>query len=84
MKTKSSKRNLRYRKEDNRWEWTTDKDWDIYYCTNNEGEGIFCIDCVRNDSKQLLGTLQFSVSGLTDASAKRKIREYMKRKGEYL
>lgn len=80
MKTKSSKRNLRYRKEGKRWEWTTDKDWDIYYCTNNEGEGIFCIDCVRNDSKQLLGTLQFSVSGLTDASAKRKIREYMKSK----
>jgi len=84
MKTKSSKKNLRYKKEDNRWEWTTDKDWDIYYCTNNEGDGIFHINCVRNERKQLEGTLQFSVSGLTDASAKRKIREYMKNRGEWL
>lgn len=45
MKTKSSKRNLRYRKEGKRWEWTTDKDWDIYYCTSNEGDGIVRIDC---------------------------------------
>ena len=82
MKTNTSKRNLRYTKEGNRWEWTTDKDWDIYYCTNDEGYGMFRIDSVKNERKQLEGTLQFNVSGLTDASAKRKIREYMKSKGE--
>lgn len=80
MKTKSIKRNLHYTKEGNRWEWTTDKDWDIYYCTNNEGDGIFRINCVRNECNQLEGTLQFSVSGLTDASAKRKIRKYMNKR----
>ncbi len=80
MKTKSIKRNLHYTKEGNRWEWTTDADGDIYYCTNNEGYGIFRIDSIRNQSKQLEGTLEFSVSGLTDASAKRKIRKYMNKR----
>ena len=52
--------------------WVSD---DIYYCTNRYGEGLFKVDLIRNERKQLKGTCQFSVCGLKDKSKKEKIRK---------
>lgn len=51
--------------------WVSDY---VYYCTNRYGEGLFKVDLIRNERKQLEGTCQFSVCGLKDKSKKAKIR----------
>lgn len=49
-----------------RWWWAHDPQEYVsgYYTTNSSGEGIFYVDLERNERKQLLGTAEFSVSGL--------------------
>ncbi len=69
---------LRYRNEGKYWEWTG-YDFDRYFCTNDEGEGIFFVDLCANSRRQLEGTCQFSLSGLKDPKAK--IRKWMKATG---
>lgn len=49
-----------------------------YYETNREGEGVFFVDTERGTRKQLTGTCQFSVWGLTDKSKKAKLRKWIK------
>lgn len=61
---------------DHGWKWYTGND-DIYFCTNNNGEGIFKVDSCRNNRRQLEGTMQFSVRGLKESSVKAKIRKWM-------
>lgn len=65
-----------YKKDGDYWKWWSDDRF--YYCTNKYGEGIFKVGC---DRKQLTGTYQFSIRGLSDRYAKRKIHGWMK---EYL
>ena len=48
-----------------------------YFCTNDDGDGVFCVDLKRNTRDQILGTCQFSVAGLKDPRAK--IRRYVNR-----
>ena len=48
-----------------------------YYETNKDGDGIFYIDAERNYRKQLTGTCQFSVWGLTDKAKKAKLRKWL-------
>lgn len=48
-----------------------------YYETNRDGEGVFVINVKRNDRKQLTGTCQFSVYGLTDKAKKAKLRKWL-------
>lgn len=66
-----------YEKEGDQWRWHMRWNRGIrYYCTNSDGEGVFF---VRDGNRmQLAGTLQFSVKGIKDATAKSKIRRFMK------
>ena len=67
---------MKYVFEGKRVEWWTFKGSDIYYTTDEEGRGVFR---VRNGERsQLLGTLQFSLAGLTKSSARAKIRKFMR------
>ena len=49
-----------------------------YFFTNKLGEGVFYGDLERGTWKQLVGTCQFSVYGLTDDSKKQKLRTWIK------
>lgn len=49
---------------------------DQCFCTNEEGNGVFFIDLVKNSRQQLAGTCQFSVRGVADK--KRKFRKWIK------
>ena len=62
---------LTYTKEENYWE--AQVDFGDYYCTGKDGSGLFHIH--GGNREQLLGTLQFSVTGLADSTAKRKLRD---------
>lgn len=62
---------LTYSKEENYWE--AQVDFGDYYCTGKDGSGLFHIH--DGNREQLLGTLQFSVAGLADSTAKRKLRD---------
>ena len=77
---------LHYENDGKRWIWywhsmtdgkTASGDWYVsrYWTTNDNGEGLFMVDLARNERKQILGTCQFSLSGLKDP--KRAIRRYM-------
>ena len=71
---------LSYTKVDNKyWNWSIFDENNRYFTTNSEGEGIFEVSFSRMDSsrRQLAGTCQFSLSGLSDNWAKRKIRKWM-------
>ena len=57
---------FRYTHDGNYWEW------------HESGEGVFVVDLCRNSRKQLTGTCQFSVRGLSEKYARRKIRKFMK------
>ncbi|MFV0616883.1 hypothetical protein ACE418_03100 [Megasphaera sp. WILCCON 0056] len=65
-----------YEKDGKQWSWWNSDD--KYYCTNSMGEGVF--EIARGNRKQLTGTCQFSVAGLKDSSAKKKILGFMKDK----
>lgn len=69
---------FRYTHDGNYWEWRESGEEDIYFCTNKAGEGVFVVDLCRNSRKQLTGTMQFSVHGLSEKYARRKIRKFMK------
>jgi hypothetical protein len=68
---------LRYKKDGKRWTWYIEGDDDKYFQTSNDGEGIQEILLNRNERKDLEGTCQFSVRGVSDSWAKRKIRDWM-------
>lgn len=46
----------------------------FYWCTNDEGYGLFEVDEIHNERRQLRGTCQFDIVGITEKSAKRKIK----------
>lgn len=73
-----AKTSLRYMHIDNYWQWWVSNEKDVYYCTDDDGEGVFRIDQRRNNRDQLTGTLQFSVRGLSEEYAKRKIKAFMR------
>lgn len=75
-------RRLSYKKDEDRWMWKW-SDSDIYWTTNGRGEGVFVIDPSHNEEKQVLGTCDFSLRGITDASAKRKIRRWMTKDDDF-
>jgi hypothetical protein len=66
---------LAYRKDGHRWELHEVGNVGFYFTTNNTGKGLTIVYPYRNDRKDILGTLQFSVSGLSDSYAKRKMRK---------
>lgn len=68
---------LVYEKDEERWEWRWSDSDNVYWTTNSRGEGIFVIDPSQNEEHQILGTCDFSLRGITDESAKRKIRKWM-------
>lgn len=75
-------RTLGYRNNGKRWEWWKLKDLgegedtpNCYYCTNDDGEGVFFVNSRANSRKQLAGTCEFSLSGIKDPRGK--IRRYM-------
>ena len=55
---------------------------DCYYATNDYGQGVFYIDQVENERKQITGTSQFSIRGLKPKSAKNKIRRFVDKRNE--
>ena len=59
---------LSYTKEDKLWRWEVSGEENRYYCTNSEGEGIFEVSFspLGGDRRQLTGTCQFDLSGLSD------------------
>lgn len=74
---------LSYTKEEKLWRWEVSGEENRYYCTNSEGEGIFEVSFspLGGDRRQLTGTCQFDLSGLSDAWAKKKIRKWMEETG---
>lgn len=62
---------LQYTKDNNYWE--AQVEFGDYYCTGKDGSGLFHIH--DGNRTQLLGTFQFSVAGLADSTAKRKLRD---------
>lgn len=74
---------LSYTKEEKLWRWEVSGEENRYYCTNSKGEGIFEVSFspLGGDRRQLTGTCQFDLSGLSDAWAKKKIRKWMEETG---
>ena len=68
-----------------RWDWWWKSDEpkhggrpNAYWCTNNEGAGIFHVDTYNNERRQLVGTWAFDVRKVKDPKAK--IRRWMMKK----
>ena len=70
-------RKLAYEQDGRRWEWRWTDNNDAYWTTNDEGDGVFIVTLSRNERRQVVGTCDFSLNGLTPESAKRKIRKWM-------
>ena len=66
---------LAYKKDGRRWELYEVGNDDFYFTTNNAGKGFIIVCPYYSDRKDIFGTLQFSVSGLSDSYAKRKLRK---------
>ena len=66
---------LAYKKDGRRWEMHEVGNDDFYFTTNNTGKGLIIVCPYYNDRKDIFGTVQFSVSGLSDSYAKRKLRK---------
>ena len=66
---------LAYKKDESRWEMYEVGNDDFYFTTNNSGKGLTIVYPYCNDRKDIFGSLQFSVSGLSDSYAKRKLRK---------
>ena len=66
---------LAYKKDGRRWELYEVGNDDFYITTNNTGKGLTIVYPYSNNRKDILGSLQFSVSGLSDSYAKRKMRK---------
>lgn len=43
---------------------------DTYFCTGEDGHGLFKINCAANSRCQILGTADFSVVGVKDKIGK--------------
>ena len=75
------KDHLIYKQDGNRFEWhwkstETETGWySFYFTTDDNGNGVFRVDLEANDRRQLVGTCDFSLSGLKDPRAK--IRRFM-------
>ena len=58
----------------NRWRWYRAESRldapSAYYCTNDEGEGVFFVDLDRNERTQLVGTCDFSLARIKDPRGK--------------
>ena len=67
---------FRYTHDGDSWQWRALGEEGVYYRTDKYGDGVFRID--QNGCRQLTGTLDFSVCGLSEKYAKRKILEFMK------
>ncbi len=65
---------IKYQHDGNEWGWRVEGS-PIYYCTNGMGDGIFTQDDRTGETKQIVGTCQFSVRGLKNPRAK--IRKWM-------
>lgn len=59
--------------------WSTDPDGLRYYCTNGEAEGVFRVNLRRGERVQVVGTCNFSLYGMTKASARAAVRRFMNR-----
>ena len=70
---------LSYEKDGARWIWRIKGEENRYFTTNPDGEGIFKVSFspLGGTRKQLTGTCQFSLSGLSDRWAEKKIRQWM-------
>lgn len=64
---RNAKNHLCYEQDGNKWIWGYNTESYRYYCTNDNGDGIFL--------KQIVGTCQFSLRGLKGPKAK--IRKWM-------
>lgn len=69
---------FRYAHDGDSWQWWARGEDGIYYRTDENGEGVFMIDQNRNNCDQLTGTDQFSVRGLSEKHARKKILDFMK------
>lgn len=69
---------FRYAHDGDSWQWWARGEDGVYYRTDDDGEGVFRIDQYRNDCDQMTGTDQFSVRGLSEKYAKKKILDFMK------
>lgn len=69
-----AKEKIWYENQKDLWKWGREGA-SHYFMTNEEGMGLFYIHPERNERKQLIGTLQFSLRGLKDPKAK--IRRWM-------
>ena len=67
---------FRYTHDGDFWQWRASGEEGVYYRTDRRGEGVFRLD--KNGIRQLAGTLDFTVSGLSERYAKRKILGFMK------
>ena len=68
---------LQYDRDHDRWRWTYCDDWSRYYATNSDGRGVFHVNEETEEVIVIETETEFSVAGLSDASAKDKIRRYM-------
>lgn len=65
---------IKYDHDGNEWFWRVEGSAYHFY-TDRKGCGVFVQDIRTGNTKQLVGTCQFSVSGLKDPRAK--IRRWM-------
>lgn len=65
---------IKYEHDGNEWSWQVEGS-DYCYYTDKRGDGVFVRDLKTGNTKQIVGTCQFSVAGLKDPRAK--IRRWM-------
>lgn len=67
---------IHYKHDGNEWIWWVDDGiYTTCYYTDKNGYGIFAQDRRNGQTRQIVGTCQFSVAGLKDPRAK--IRRWM-------
>ena len=57
--------------------WEDDRFPNVLFETNKVGDGIFERSVLNGNVRQLVGTCQFSLRGITQKSARAKIRRWM-------
>lgn len=65
-----------YKHDGDAWTWKAKGEHGVYYRTEKNGDGVFRVDW--NGVRQLAGTLDFSVAGLSERYARNKIHDFMK------
>lgn len=58
--------------------WEDDRFLNVVFSTNKACNGIFERSVLTGNVRQLVGTCQFSLRGITQKSARAKIRRWMK------